>query len=107
MFLPSTNADITFPNALKDKLILLASLSLSPVACVLAYRSLPAKSTRFNLPALIFYSPFPSVSDISTYTVNIECDRDESLFIAVSPEKTKQKENYLLFFSNYYSTSND
>lgn len=31
---PSTKADITFPNAESDKLILVASFNLSPVACV-------------------------------------------------------------------------
>jgi hypothetical protein len=52
LLLPSTNADITFPSADKDKLILLASLSLSPVAPVFVYRSDPAKSTRFSFPAI-------------------------------------------------------
>lgn len=51
--LPSTKAEITLPSALKDKLILLASFNLSPVAYVLLYLSDPAKSTRFNFPAVI------------------------------------------------------
>lgn len=55
--LPSTNADITLPKALKDKLIFCAYFNLSPAAPVLLILSLPAKSTRFNFPAI--YLSFP------------------------------------------------
>jgi hypothetical protein len=48
---------MTLPNADKDKLILLASLSLSPVAPVLDYRSDPAKSTKLSFPAVIVSIP--------------------------------------------------
>ena len=41
------------PKADNDKLILVASLNLSPVAPVFPWRSLPAKSTKFNFPARI------------------------------------------------------
>ena len=51
--LPSTKDLITFPKADKDRLILFASLSLSPVAPVLDYLSDPAKSTRFNFSTVI------------------------------------------------------
>jgi hypothetical protein len=61
-FLPSTNADITFPNALKDKLILAAYLIPSSLRLVLLCRSDPAKSTKFNLPTLNFWTPFMSYS---------------------------------------------
>ncbi|KAH9420524.1 hypothetical protein DERP_000950 [Dermatophagoides pteronyssinus] len=47
---PSTNADITLPNADNDKLILVASFKRSPAAPVFDCRSLPARSTKFNLP---------------------------------------------------------
>lgn len=61
--LPSTSAEITLPNALKDKLILLASFNLSPVAYVLLYLSDPAKSTKFNLPAVNLWLPFSSSTE--------------------------------------------
>ncbi len=46
----SVNALITLPSADRDRLILVASFSRSPVAPVLACRSLPARSTKFSLP---------------------------------------------------------
>jgi hypothetical protein len=55
--LPSASADITFPSALRERLILAASLIPSPAACVLDCLSEPAKSTRFNFPILNFYFP--------------------------------------------------
>jgi len=54
----STSAEITLPRADKDKFILVASFSLSPVAPVLACLSDPAKSTRFNLPTRMWDSFF-------------------------------------------------
>lgn len=56
--LPSTKALITFPRALKDKLIFWAYFNRSPETPVLLIRSLPAKSTKFSLLATYFlYSP--------------------------------------------------
>ncbi len=66
-----TNAEMTFPSALKLRLILVASFSLSPVACVLDYLSDPAKSTKLIFPALTFGSP-EIVSLTSMYIVKIE-----------------------------------
>ncbi len=54
---PSTRAFMTFPSADNDKLMFLASSRRSPVACVLLWRSDPARSTRLSLPTLNFYSP--------------------------------------------------
>jgi len=51
--LPSTNADITFPRAESDKLILVASFKRVPSAPVFDCLSLPAKSTRLSLPTRI------------------------------------------------------
>jgi hypothetical protein len=70
--LPSTNALITFPKADNDKLIFVASFNLSPVAYVFDYLSLPAKSTRFNFPAVILSFPLASVTEHSMYTVKIQ-----------------------------------
>jgi len=50
----SLRALITLLKAVRDKLIFLASLSLSPVAFVFDCLSDPAKSTKFSFPALIF-----------------------------------------------------
>jgi hypothetical protein len=55
---PSTKDEITFPRAVKDKLILIPSFKVYPVAPVFDDLSEPAKSTRFNFPALILCSPF-------------------------------------------------
>ena len=75
---PSTNDEITLPNAVSDKLILIPSFNVYPVAPVFDYLSEPAKSTKLSLPALIIYSPFGSSSAVSMYIVNKLCDLDES-----------------------------
>jgi len=82
---PSTKALITFPKALNDKLIFWAYLSLSPAAPVLLNLSLPAKSTKFNLLATYFLSSLYEISADSKNNINIKCDLEESLFIAVYP----------------------
>jgi len=55
--LPSTRALITLPRADNERLIWVASFKRSPVALVLLYLSEPARSTKFNLPALIWFFP--------------------------------------------------
>jgi len=65
LLFPSTKAEITLPRAVKDKFIFIASFNLWPVALVLLYLSEPAKSTKFNLPALKVSFP-PIISDVST-----------------------------------------
>lgn len=82
---PSTNALITFPSALSDKLIFCAYLSLSPVTPVLHILSLPARSTRLSLDATYLSSPFSPFSINYMFRVNMLWDRDESLFMSVSP----------------------
>jgi len=85
--LPSTNAEMTFPSADRDRLILVASFSLSPVACVFDWRSLPARSTRFNLPT-VMCSPVrtvPVLSQHSTMIVKMACDLEDPAFMAVAP----------------------
>ena len=52
---------------------------------VFACRSLPAKSTRFSLAALMCSSPLSSVSQHSRCMVKIEWLREESAFISVAP----------------------
>lgn len=77
---PSTNAEITFPKTESDWLILLASLSLSPVAWVRLSRSDPARSTRFSFPILVFLSC--RFLD-STRMVNIAWERELTSFMSV------------------------
>ena len=98
--MPSTSAEITFPRAERDKLILLASFNLSPYALVLDYLSDPAKSTKFNFPAVIFGSRLSYVfSAASIYIVKMQWDLDDSLFIAVSL-------TLLLLFPKFIAFSN-
>ena len=85
--LPSTNAEMTLPRADRDKLILVASLSRSPVACVFDCLSLPARSTKFSLPT-VMCSPVrtvPVLSQHSTMIVKIACDLEDPAFMAVAP----------------------
>ena len=67
--LPSTSAEMQLPSALSDRLILVASLRRSPVACVLDCRSEPARSTRLSLPILMEELPSARVSQLSTVIV--------------------------------------
>ena len=67
--LPSTSAEMQLPSAERDRLILVASLSRSPLACVLDWRSEPAKSTRLSLPIRIPVVPSSRVSQLSTVIV--------------------------------------
>ena len=63
--LPSTRALITLPRAESERLIWVASFKRSPVAFVLLYLSEPARSTKFSLPALIWFFPEASFSAVS------------------------------------------
>ena len=67
--LPSTNAEITLPKADKERLIFVASLSRSPLACVFDCRSLPARSTRLSFPIRILDEPSGRCSHDSTVIV--------------------------------------
>ena len=83
---PSTNAEITLPSAVKERLILMPSFIRVPVAPVLAGRSDPARSTRLSFPRVM--CSFPSadfIADISIMTVKMEWLRDEVSFIKVAP----------------------
>ena len=76
------NAWITFPKEESDKFIFFASSNVSPIAPVLETFSLPAKSTKFNIPFFIkFY--FFNICIISI--IIIECERDDVWFNFVSP----------------------
>ena len=67
--LPSTSAEMQLPSALRDMLILVASFSRSPVACVLDCRSDPARSTRLSLPMRMAELPSARDSQLSTVMV--------------------------------------
>ena len=80
---PSTRALMTLPKAVSERLILMPSLSVAPVAPVLLCLSEPARSTRLSFPALMRYSPF-YYSPVSMYMVKIEWERLDVAFIWVS-----------------------
>eukprot|EP00955_Chlamydomonas_euryale_P043649 352664-Chlamydomonas_euryale.AAC.6 len=82
---PSTSAEMTFPSADSERLILVASLRRSPVAPVFDWRSDPARSTRLSLPTLMWFSLVMPASIVSIVMVKMECERDESLFMSVAP----------------------
>lgn len=89
LLLPSTSDVITFIRADSERLILVASLNLTPVDPVRFCFSDPAKSTRLSLPMRIVYSFLVStcllLTAVSTKMVKMQCDLLESLFIRVSP----------------------
>ncbi len=83
---------ITLPNVNRLRLIFIRSRSRATASgqllsfpALLAH-SLPAKSTRCNFPKNSM-SPSPSSNEIFPWTwmVKRQCDRDEALFILVSP----------------------
>ena len=67
--LPSTRAEMQLPRAESERLIFVASLSRSPVACVFDCRSEPARSTRLSLPMRMPLEPSSRVSQLSTVMV--------------------------------------
>ena len=54
---PCTRLVITLPRAVSDKLILVASINLSPVEPVFACLYDPARSTKLNLEPISFSPP--------------------------------------------------
>uniref|UniRef100_A0A8C6SK97 Uncharacterized protein n=1 Tax=Neogobius melanostomus TaxID=47308 RepID=A0A8C6SK97_9GOBI len=82
---PSTSAEMTFPSADSDRLIFVASFSLSPCAPVLVCRSLPARSTRFSFPMRRWFSPSTPSSLHSTAMTKMACDRELCSFMLVAP----------------------
>lgn len=93
---PSTKAEMTFPKALSDRLIFVASFKRSPVAPVLACRSDPAKSTRFSFPLRIVSLSF-SLEICSMLMVKMLCDRELTWFMSV--------EAIMRFFDPTFSSS--
>ena len=71
---PSVRELITFPRVVKLALIFLASSKVFPSAPVLEIFSLPARSTKYNLPVLALRS-----ATLSWLTVRIKiiCDRED------------------------------
>lgn len=78
-----TRVCMTNPNVVNDKLILMACYLYFPVTPVFDCLSLPARSTKFNFPALVIILPL-TYYWFSIIMVNIECDLDEVAFICVS-----------------------
>ena len=78
---PSTSAEMQLPSAERERLIFVASLSLSPDACVFDCRSDPARSTKCN-----FDRRTTSESGFleSMAMVKMQCEREEAMFIGVS-----------------------
>ena len=76
---------ITWHKVSKERLIFVASLRRSPVAPVLLYLSLPARSTIFNLPTLIWAFPSSFIYELSIVIVKTEWLLEECSFIFVAP----------------------
>uniref|UniRef100_A0A8D3APP5 Uncharacterized protein n=1 Tax=Scophthalmus maximus TaxID=52904 RepID=A0A8D3APP5_SCOMX len=77
--------EMTFPSAESDRLILAASFSRFPLAPVLLWRSLPARSTMFSLPTRMWSSPSGPTSLHSTVTTKMAWDRELRSFMLVKP----------------------
>jgi hypothetical protein len=105
---PSAKADITFPRAERDLLIFLASSSTDPSAPVLLTLntlisqqkkkeakctfSLPAKSTKYNLPDSFFWVALFSCSTCIWKTL---CERELCSFMSEKRRKMDDKNNEL------------
>ena len=75
---PSARLVITCRSVNNDLLMSIASLAARPVFPVWDYRSLPARSTSYNLDTTTFSTLELSV--ISSVSVNIACDLEEAWF---------------------------
>ncbi|CAG5928390.1 unnamed protein product [Menidia menidia] len=82
---PSANAEITFPRADRERLILAASFRRSPWTPVLVCRSLPARSTRLRRPTRMCFLPSGPGWLHSTVIRNKAWDLDECSFMSVAP----------------------
>ena len=78
----SVKAFITLPKALKDLFIFMLSCNCFPVAPVIRVLSLPAKSTKFNLPIFVICFPVLLIN-CSTVIINTAWERDETSFMKV------------------------
>ena len=76
---------MTWQRVESERLILVASLSLSPVAPVLLYRSEPARSTMLSFPTLICAFPSSPNYELSTVIVKTEWLLELCSFIFVAP----------------------
>uniref|UniRef100_A0A3B5BLB6 Uncharacterized protein n=1 Tax=Stegastes partitus TaxID=144197 RepID=A0A3B5BLB6_9TELE len=82
---PSTRAEMTFPRAERDRLILAASFRRFPLAPVLLWRSLPARSTMFSFPTRMWSSPSGPTSLHSTVMTKMAWERELRSFMLVKP----------------------
>uniref|UniRef100_A0A8C5A1R1 Uncharacterized protein n=1 Tax=Gadus morhua TaxID=8049 RepID=A0A8C5A1R1_GADMO len=76
---------MTFPSADRDRLILAASFRRLPLAPVLLWRSLPARSTMLSLPTRMWSSPSGPASLHSTVTTKMAWERELRSFMWVKP----------------------
>lgn len=74
---------MTFPSALRERLIFVAYFIPYYLMLVLLCRSEPARSTKFNLPTLNL--GFPKLSIVCYYILilKMQCDLEDYLFIGV------------------------
>jgi len=72
---------MTLQSVVRDKLILIASSRVSPVAPVLDCLSDPARSTMLNFPTQMWAYPSAPREHDSMVIVKIEWDHEEVLFI--------------------------
>ena len=71
---------MTLPKAERDRLMLHASLSLRPTACVSFCRSLPARSTKLKWEVRTRRTP-AAVATASMTSVKTRCEREEAAFL--------------------------
>ncbi len=83
-FSPSDSMAITLPSMNSERLMFPVSLTMLPALLLLFRRSDPARSTKLTLPNLLIVTPSRLACD-STWTVIMECDRDESLLSSWLP----------------------
>lgn len=99
---------MTIPKVVKDLLILPAYFNLSPDAAVIFCLSDPAKSTKWSFGVLRTCAPLTYVFMLNEI-VKIEWDREDSLFIIVSPTCLflipvfKQSNNLTSLYTLYYT----
>ena len=81
---PSLSMAITFPSMNSERLMFAVSLAIVPSLLLAFKRSEPARSMNDTLPNLLTVMPSRSTW-LSTCTVMMECERDESLFSSCDP----------------------
>uniref|UniRef100_A0A3B1JZH9 Uncharacterized protein n=1 Tax=Astyanax mexicanus TaxID=7994 RepID=A0A3B1JZH9_ASTMX len=99
-----SRAEMTFPKAESDRLILAASFRRSPLTPVLACLSLPARSTKLSFPTRMWLRPSGPGCPHSTVMVKMACERELCSFMLVKPTERARFPAFITLVNQWTSS---